>query len=302
MKGLFYSTGGIHLATMTGMFMALPDDLSTVDVCGGISAGSFLAALCATYTTQELKNVLTEHAHDRLLRNRHRYFNTILSTLFDKSILDDSNLAKLLKKLLHGRPLLRDLFIGVTDENTMTYEMKHFAKGKTYNELSNFVHGSMSIPAILPGVDYKDEHLVDGGLFHSLPVEAIDACIAKAIEQKDEVFKIIVLSSKRFDAHMHSRKVSKLRVPHEAVKMMYSHGYTTMHNDHVILNKEISSAKEHGLGINLNFYSVPDKELNYYDEHVGFEEYGHVKHNVVTNLLELGKKIVEGASLKKLKF
>ena len=65
----------------------------------------------------------------------------------------------------------------------MTYELKHFKKGELYPSLSFIVHASMSIPILLPGVTYENKHLVDGGLFHSIPVEAIDTCIRKAIQE-----------------------------------------------------------------------------------------------------------------------
>ena len=91
-SGLFFSTGGIHLATLFGMTLGLKETLSNVDYCGGISAGALLSALCATYSTTELENIIQMHAHDKLLQNRFKYFNTILSTLCKTSILDDTNL------------------------------------------------------------------------------------------------------------------------------------------------------------------------------------------------------------------
>ena len=42
-KGLFFSTGGIHMATLMGMFLGLDENLEHVQHCGGISAGAFLA-------------------------------------------------------------------------------------------------------------------------------------------------------------------------------------------------------------------------------------------------------------------
>ena len=301
MKGLFFSTGGIHMATLMGMFIGLKNKLNNIDYCGGISAGAFLSSLCALYSHDEIENIIKEHAHDHLLKNRHKYFNTIISSLFNKSILDDSQLKSLLDKLLNNRILLRDLFIGVTNEDTMTYELKHFKKGELYPSLSFIVHASMSIPILLPGVTYENKHLVDGGLFHSIPVEAIDTCIEKAIKEKAETFDITILSSKRFNAVMKPEKNKHLEIPHKAIRMMYSHGYITMHNDHIILDKAISNAKEHGIGITLNFFSIPDDQLQYYDKKIQFQEYGHINKNTVNVLMELGKKIVHHA-LYKLKF
>jgi predicted patatin/cPLA2 family phospholipase len=301
-NGLFFSTGGIHLATLMGMFIGLKDSVQHVDYYGGISAGAFLSALCATYNIEELETIIKEHAHDKLLQNRHKYFNTIISTLCNKSILDDSNLEHLIHELLGNREVQKDLFIGVTNGDTMTYEVKHFEKGKVYESLPAYVHGSMSMPLFLPGVKYKTQTLIDGGMFHTLPVEAIDQCIDKVVKDNEKEFTITILSAKRFDAKMKPLKTNNFQIPYKAIRMLYSHGYTTMHNDHIILNKAISSAEEHGLGIHLNFFSIPDDKISYYDQHIKMRDYGHVEKNMVNILVELGKKIVHNALYNKLKF
>lgn len=301
-NGLFFSTGGIHLATLFGMTLGLKETIKNIDYCGGISAGAFLSALCATYTTKELESIIKDHVHDKLLQNRYKYFNTILSALCRSSILDDSNLKQLIHKLLSGRVLQKELFIGVTKEDTMTYEIKHFEKGKVYDELPTYVHGSMSMPLFLPGVKYKKDTLIDGGMFHSIPVEAIDHCIQQLIDANEKEFNLTILSAKRFEAKMKPLQSKHFLVPHKAIRMLYSHGYTTMHNDHIILNKAISNAEEHGLGIHLNFFSIPDEKISYYDQHIKMQDYGHVGDNMVHTLVELGKQIVHTALYHKLKF
>ena len=75
-----------------------------------------------------------------------------------------------------------------------------------------------------------------------------------------------------------------------------------MHNDHIILNKAISNAEEHGLGLHLNFFSIPDEKISYYDQHIKMQDYGHVGDNMVNTLVELGKQIVHTGLYHKLKF
>ena len=299
MKGVFFSTGGIHMATLMGMFLGLEENLEQVQYCGGISAGAFLATLCATYDIDDIRSIISQHSHDHLLQNRHKYFNTIISTFFNKSILKDDNLKNLINKLFANRELKRDLFVGVTDDNTMTYSVKHFKKDKSYPELCDYVLGSMSIPIILPGVQHDKEYLVDGGMFHSIPVEAIDQCIQSAVQEKQS-FDIVLLSSKRFHARMHKNMHKHFLILNKAMRMFYSHGYQTMHNDQIILNKSIANAKEHGIDVKLNFFSIPDEKVDYYDKEIKFEEYGSLKDSTVNVLLTLGKSIVKNALFNKI--
>lgn len=293
-KGLFFSTGGIHMATLMGMFLGLEENLEKVQHCGGISAGAFLATLCAVYDIDDIRSIISQHSHDRLLQNRHKYFNTIISTFFNKSILDDSNLKQLIQKLFANRELKRNLFVGVTEDNTMTYTVKHFEKNKIHDDLCDYVLGSMSIPIILPGVQHDKKYLVDGGLFHSIPVEAIDFCIQNAVKEHNS-FEITLLSSRRFHAKMHQKTSKHFVIPNKAMRMFYSHGYQTMHNDQIILNKTIANAKEHGVDVKLNFFSIPDEKVDYYDKEIKFEEYGSLKDSTVNVLLTLGKSIVKNA-------
>ena len=302
MKGLFFSTGGIHMATLSGMLVALKNDLSDIDYTGGISAGAFLSSLCATHTINEIESLLKKHAHDKLLQNRHLYFNTILSVLFNKSILKDDNLFHLISKLVGNRVLLRDLFIGVTDKQTMTYKVKHFKKGEVYDLLPMYILGSMSIPVLLPGVKLGKELLVDGGLFHTIPVEAIDMCIEKAMESKAKNFEVTILSARPFDGKKEYKKPKNFVIPNEVMQMVYSHGILTMHNDHIILNKTISNAKEHGLDTTLNFFSIPSKLVTDYDKKIGFQHYGSVKENMIDILLKEGERIIHKALHLDLKF
>ena len=295
-KGLFFSTGGIHMATLMGMFLGLEDNLDQVEHCGGISAGAFLATLCASYDIDDIRSIIAQHSHDHLLQNRHKYFNTIISTFFNKSILDSSNLKDLIQKLFANRELKRNLFVGVTDDNTMTYTVKHFEKNKIHTDLCDYVLGSMSIPIVLPGVQHDKEYLVDGGLFHSIPVEAMDLCIQNAVKEHNG-FEITLLSSRRFHAKMHNKKSKHFVIPNQAMRMFYSHGYQTMHNDQIILNKTIANAKEHGVDVKLNFFSIPDEKVDYYDKEIKFEEYGSLKDSTVNVLLTLGKSIVKNALL-----
>lgn len=284
------------MATLMGMFLGLEENLEQVEHCGGISAGAFLATLCAAYDIDDIRSIIAQHSHDHLLQNRHKYFNTIISTFFNKSILDSSSLKDLIQKLFANRELKRNLFVGVTDDNTMTYSVKHFEKNKIHADLCDYVLGSMSIPIILPGVEHDKEYLVDGGLFHSIPVEAIDTCIQNAVQNHNN-FEIILLSSKRFHAKMHNKRSKHFVILNNAMRMFYAHSFQTMHSDQLILNKTIDNAKELGIDVKLNFFSIPDEKVEYFDKKIKFQEYGKIKDATVNVLLTLGKNIVKNALL-----
>ena len=105
MKSIFFSTGGVHIATMLGMLSELQNRIEDPDAVGGLSAGALLAAMCATHGVSNAVEVMTTHSTDTLLKNKHKYFNTILSVLFNDSLVDSTNLKNTVKLLLKNKTL-----------------------------------------------------------------------------------------------------------------------------------------------------------------------------------------------------
>ena len=152
MKALVFTTGGTHLTTMLGMLEELSDRgrLCEIDSYAGISAGAILAAFCATRpvktAVKELQDILIHHCKDAI-KPHYKFLNMPLSALFKKSLLDDSGLANLLKERLENAPLCATLYVGLTNETDMRYELHRFAPNEKRGSLSlsQAVHASASI-------------------------------------------------------------------------------------------------------------------------------------------------------------
>ena len=79
----------------------------------------------------------------------------------------------------------------------MEYITRRFEKGKVYPDLYKHVVASMSIPMILPPIEIEGVKYVDGGMYHSLPVEAIQQTIVMHLsyvrKDGDGLKKILVM-------------------------------------------------------------------------------------------------------------
>ena len=115
MKSLFFSTGGIHLATMAGMLGGVLDHVSNAEHFGGISAGALLAALCAIHGPIDAYELMVKHSHDSFLTPNFSHFNSILSFLFKDSLLNSEHLTTIVKELVNNKPLRAMLHIGYTN-------------------------------------------------------------------------------------------------------------------------------------------------------------------------------------------
>lgn len=303
MKSIFFSTGGIHLATMVGMLTELQDRIDEPEAIGGISAGSMIAAVCATYGINNGIAVMTQHMNDKLLKTRHKFFNTVLSVLFNESLLDSENLLHVAETLLVGRTLLSDLYIGYTNKDTMEYVSKKFEKGKVYPDLHLHVVASMSIPLVLPPVQIDKENYIDGGVYHSLPVEAIEAVVQQSVDTKDPL-DLVILMTQPFDYHLskNSQHVKFFKMLKQGLRFMTGYQCVRVHNDNLLINEILKNAKLAGDHINYSLFHLKQEQTEYWDKKVPMSHYAEIQSNEIKDLIDLGKSIVIESLKTDLKF
>lgn len=302
-KGLFFTTGGIHLATMLGMVMELQPRVQDPDVCGGISAGALLAAIIATHGVEKGVQLMQEHTKDTLLENRHGFFNTFLSVLFDESLVKSDHLQALVRELLKDKKLQCDLYLGYTEENTMQYVSKKFEKGTLHKDLHLHVLASMSLPLYLPSTKIDGKAYVDGGLYHCLPVEGIRSVVLECTEKK-EPLDLVVLGSKPNNYFVQDA-INKRRffaMASKALHYMKGIEAVVIHNDTLLLQEILGNAKAHQEHVNLSYFHLEQKHVAFWDKKIPFENYGKISKDDVEKLVTLGRSIVSESLKSNLKF
>ena len=294
MKSLFFSTGGIHLATMTGMLGGILEHVSDAGHFGGISAGALLASLCAIYGPIDAYQLTVKHSHDTFLIPNYSHFNSILSFLFKDSLLNSEHLTTIVKELVHNKPLQATLHIGYTNKETMEYVSKTFERGTTPIELYKHIVASMSIPLILPAVEIDGIQYMDGGVFHSIPIEAINHLVSD-YENKDEPLNLMILASKPFDyaLHQNKNKHSYFKTVYDAYK--YAQGYEciSIHNDKQLLDEILKNAGLNDKHINYQLYCVAQQDAEKWNKAIPMNSYGHIRREHIDELVNLGKQIVK---------
>lgn len=302
-KGLFFTTGGIHLATMLGMVMELQNRVENPNVCGGISAGALLAAIIATHGVDEGVQIMQKHTKDTLLENRHGFFNTFLSVLFNESLVKSDHLQALVKQLLMDKPLKSDLYLGYTEENSMQYVSKKFKKGNLYKDLYLHVLASMSLPLYLPSTEIDGKSYIDGGLYHCLPIEGIQSVVKECTEKK-EPLDLVVLGSKPNNYFIQDavQKRHFFSMASKALHYMKGIEAIVIHNDTLLLREILGNAKAHQEHVNLSYFHLKQKHVAFWDKKIPFENYGKISKEDVEKLVNLGRSIVSESLKTNLKF
>ena len=303
MKSIFFSTGGVHIATMLGMLSELQNRIDEPNAVGGLSAGALLAAMCATHGVSNAVEVMTVHSTDNLLKNKHKYFNTIISVLFSDSLVDSTNLKNTVKELLKNKTLKCDLYVAYTDRDSMQYVSKKFEKGKQYPNLYKHVVASMSIPCFLQAQKIEDKEYVDAGLFHTLPVEAMQKVIQQSINQKDPL-DLVLLSAKPWGYHLTSKVKHSKWFPmlKDAYHILSGFECIGIHNDQLLLNEILKNAKLQHDHVNYSFFSIGQHDTEEWCKKIPFEKYGNIERKDVEKLMELGKNIIIKCTHSDLKF
>ena len=300
MKVLAFSTGGAHITTMLGMLEELESQgrIKQIDCFAGISAGAILAAFCATRPVAEavvqLKSILIEHCADAI-RPHYKFLNIPLSALFQKSILDDKGLAALLNEKLEHQPLLADLYIGLTNETKMSYELHHFSKVAEKSQgplsISQAVHASASIPVIFEGEQVKDCHYSDGGVYHQIPAFAIERLLRSAHEQKEKCFDLTIVSSSTWN---YRPEVGSSSMPYLAKKTLHyldCVNYNNLPSDRELIKEAIELYRPN-MDISFQMYAVPTKMLRDLHQRFTMGKLANMDKNDVDTLFQLGKNLV----------
>jgi len=297
MKALVFSTGGAHLTTMLGMVEELfvKGELEDIDSFAGISAGAILAAFCATrpidQAIEQLRDIMVKHYKDAI-KPHYKFLNVPLSALFQDSLLDDSGLKAILTEKLKA-PLRAKLYVGLTNETDMQYELHAFGTGtKPTMDLAAAVHASASIPVVLKGEDVNDKHFSDGGVFHQLPVLAIEQLLQKASKQPSKHLDLTIISSSTWKYRPKEAEASKL--PYLAQKTMHfldCTNYNNLSSDREILREAIAlySGKT---SLSMRMFSVPTELLRKLHQRFTLDKIGNMSEKDIDSLQELGRNIV----------
>ena len=301
MKALVFSTGGAHLTTMLGMLEGLHarGELKNLKACAGISAGAILAAFCATrpidQAVQQLRDIMVHHYKDAI-KPHYKLLNIPLSAIFKDSILDDSGLKEILQKELEGKELLTDLYVGVTNETSMRYEVHSFC-GKESNSpltVSQAVHASASIPVILKGEDVSEIHYSDGGVFHQIPVLEIEEMLNKAAAEDSKHLDLTIVSCSTWN---YRPRLMDMNLPYLAKKTMHfldCANYTNLSSDREILRQAIALFKNK-TSVSLQMYSVPTKLLRELHTRLRLDKMDRLTEKELEDLQEIGRKIVRAS-------
>jgi len=298
MKALVFSTGGAHLTTMLGMVeeLFLDGELEDIDSFAGISAGAILAAFCATrpidQAIEQLRDIMVKHYKDAI-KPHYRLLNVPLSALFQDSLLDDSGLKAILTEQLKA-PLRAKLYVGLTNETDMQYELHAFGPRTEAKpmDLAAAVHASASIPVVLKGEDVDDKHFSDGGVFHQLPVLAMEKMLEKASKDPSKRLDLTIISSSTWKYRPKETKGSKL--PYLAQKTMHfldCTNYNNLSSDREILREAIAlySGKT---SLSMRMFSVPTELLRKLHKRFTLDKIGKMSEEDINSLQELGRNIV----------
>ena len=301
MNALIFTAGGAHLNTMLGMLDELQKSnrLGEISAFAGISAGAILASFCATrpiaVAVRQLRSILLTHCSDAI-KPHYKYMNVALSTLFQNSILDDSTLANLLQEELKDKTILGDLYIGLTNETDMKYELHHFSGNnlsKGNLSLVQAVHASMSIPVIFQGEQVKDKHYSDGGVFHQCPVFAIQKMLKKALKQKNKTLNLTILATSPWNYA--PEEISKKSIFPLLARRTFHYVYclqtNNMATDREILREAFEIYKK-DVHVQFKMYMLPSVLAKQLHKTFTFTKFSHISEDEIRKLMLLGRNIV----------
>jgi len=161
--GLVLAGGGARGLAHIGVFRALEEAGVTIDIFGGTSIGSVLAACMACDWGWE--RVYRENKRE-FLSNPTSDFNFIpLVSLLAGRKLDRILAASFAKR--HIEEMWRPFFC-MSSNYTRAREQLH-----THGELKRALMASMAIPGVFPPVVSGNDLLVDGGVFNNMPVDVM---------------------------------------------------------------------------------------------------------------------------------
>jgi len=289
MKAVFFSSGGLHVATMLGMAEAY--GLEDTDVVGGISAGAILASFLGSYKHESdglsaLKKILL---HNKL-SPQYKFLNVFLSLLFKPSFYTTDKISKILKAHLSEQH--RRVMVGTTEEKSMTYNLLEY--GRKANSSSSMplwqaCLSSMSAPGVFPGVDVGSKHFVDGGLFHSLPIEAICKVLDECAEKKEKL-ELVVFNTNPSGWSPPLHKTS-LMIPRTLLHTLESIPYVNVQNDHRQLLHAVKEARR-SVDVTFHYFSLPPLLVQELYEKYPPRNWGQCDSSTLKHLFSVGHDLV----------
>lgn len=169
--GLVFGGGGAKGAAHLGVIRALEEAGVPIDMVGGVSIGSMVAALYAQETA--LKGSEIAERFSRMAESMGNWWNLLFDLTYPVvALMTGRNFNRVIEKTLL-RGAIEDLWLPyfcITTDATAVQERIH-----TDGSLWRYVRASMSLTGYLPPMcDPVDGHwLLDGGYVNNLPADAM---------------------------------------------------------------------------------------------------------------------------------
>lgn len=172
--GLCLSGGGAIGFAHIGVLQALADSGIEAQAVAGSSMGAIVGTLYAAgYTPKDMMQMIKEdrlYLVSKLMTFKPAFWKSGFST--------HGTVEKLIKECIpHNsfEPLAKQLFVCVTNMNTMEWEIK--SKGK---HLASWVSASASIPGVFEALVKNGIYYLDGGVLNNMPAQPLKG-ICRAI-------------------------------------------------------------------------------------------------------------------------
>tara|TARA_B100000902_G_scaffold192717_1_gene184139 strand:- start:4290 stop:5225 length:936 start_codon:yes stop_codon:yes gene_type:complete len=300
-SAIFFSTGGVYTPAMLGMLAALniKGTVKKIDAVGGISSGAMIASFLATRkdidsVIHDVIHILIQNSGGKAISPHYSWLNNILSLFTQDSIFNDDKIDDILFRNLKDKSVLRDLYIGYTNETDMEYVPKKFMSGLVHGDLHKYVHASMSIPVVFKGVEDNGKKLSDGGLFHTLPTEQIRQYVYDCMEKKIFDAEIHLISASAYKFTPPKIADSGFAKPiRETIRLTKSLHNITMHNDKLWLDLFKENCLLRGFNLIVHDHLFPAELMQIIDEKIPFERYNSIGSEDVLKLFNLGKDIIQ---------
>ena len=185
--GLALSGGGVRAAAHIGVLKAFEENGIKVDMIGGTSAGSIVAALYAMgYTPKEMLYLFKKFAKE-MIRVTPKYQKPdgkkVLS-IHVGGILSGENISKIVDKIAleknvyNMEDIKMPLVIVATDiDEGEKYVFTNFKKEEKYyikgSKIGIATRASSSYPGVYAPCIYKGHKFVDGGVLDNIPTEEV---------------------------------------------------------------------------------------------------------------------------------
>jgi len=146
---------------------------------------------------------------------------------------------------------------------------------------------------VLKGEDAMDKHFSDGGVFHQIPVLAIESMLEKASKESAKHLDLTIISSSTWKYR--PEETGKSKLPYLAKKTMHfldCTNYNNLSSDREILRQAIALYAGKA-SVSLRMFSVPTKLLRGLHKRFALDKLGHMSEKDIDELQNLGRRIVQ---------